>query len=166
MADFIGIALRVSVIYLYALLLLRLSGKRSVASLTMLDFIVALILGDMFDDFIWGIVPVAKGLVGLTTVLLLHSLMAWATHKSQALHDLVDSVPRTVIRAGQLVPEGLAAERTPAAEIEMEMRLLGEDKFEEIEEACWEPSGEMSIRKTPAAKPVQKRDLAALRKVT
>ena len=53
--DLTGIVFRVSVMYLYALALLRISGKQSVSHLTTLDFIVTLIIGDLFDDAI-GIV--------------------------------------------------------------------------------------------------------------
>jgi uncharacterized membrane protein YcaP (DUF421 family) len=44
--------------------------------------------------------------------------------------------------------------------------LNGDDNLAEIQEACWEQSGSLSLRKIEAAQPVQKRDLAALRKVT
>ena len=165
MPDLVGIALRVSVMYVYALLLLRLSGKTSITALTPLDFIVSLIVGDLFDDVIWAEVPLAQGLVAVTTVALLHTLLSLATWRQAALHDLVCSTPTQVIHAGRLLPRGLAREQTPAAEVMMELRLLGEDKLEAVQQAHWETSGQMSMLKNESARPAQKRDLAALRKI-
>jgi uncharacterized membrane protein YcaP (DUF421 family) len=166
MQDLLGIALRILVIYLYALFILRLSGKRSVGSLSALDLLVGLIVGDMFDDVIWAEIALAQGLVGMTTVVLLHSLVAWASWKSRGVDQLVNSTPTPVVKNGKMLAGNLQRERTPAPDVEMSMRLKGEDKLEEIQEACWEHSGNLSLRKFEAAKPVQKRDLAALRKVT
>lgn len=165
MLDLVGIALRVSVMYVYALLLLRLSGKTSITALTPLDFIVSLVVGDLFDDVIWAEVPLAQGVVAVSTVVLLHTLLTLVIWCQAALHDLVCSTPTRVIDASRLLPDGLARERTPAAEVLMEMRLLGEDKLEAVGQAYWEPSGQMSVLKNETARPAQKRDLAALRQI-
>ena len=66
--ELIGIALRVSVMYLYVLAIMRLSGKRSLGAITPFDFVVTVIVGDMFDDVFWAEVPLSKGLVGVTTI--------------------------------------------------------------------------------------------------
>jgi uncharacterized membrane protein YcaP (DUF421 family) len=165
MEDLIGIAVRVSVMYVYALLILRLAGKRSIANLSALDLIVGLVIGDMFDDVIWAEIPLAQGMLGMTTFVLLHSLVTFASYKSQRFDELVNSAPTRVIAGGRLLREGLAKERTPAGEVEMGLRLLQEDKLDEVKTGQWEPSGELSVEKHERAKPVQKRDLAALRKV-
>ena len=165
MQDYLGIAFRILVIYAYAQLILRLSGKRSLDTLTPLDFVVGLIIGDLFDNIIWADVPLAQGLVAITTIVLLHSLLSLAAWKSQRLHDLVCSTAQPVIRDGKFLDRALARARTTAGEIEMLQRLVGEDKQAAIKQACLETSGELSIEKQPSAKPVQKRDLAALRKV-
>src|SRR5687768_3174403 len=136
MQDLFGISLRVLIIYVYALLLLRLSGKRSIAHLTALDFIVALAIGDMFDDVIWSEIPLAQGLVGVTTIVLLHTLVAFASWKSRRIHVLVASSPTRLLLNGKLLTGSLTQERMSAAEVEMGLRLLGEDKLDEIHAAC------------------------------
>ena len=161
MQDLIGIAIRISVLYGYTLLLLRLSGKRSLNSMSPLDFLVGLIIGDLFDDMIWAEIPLAQGLVGLTTMLLLHTLLAFATYRSGRLDEIVNSRPVRVIRERQLAPDGMRQERTRAGEIEMELRLRGEEKLEEIREGLLEPSGQLSVKKYFHARPLQKGDLQA-----
>jgi uncharacterized membrane protein YcaP (DUF421 family) len=164
MPDLIGIALRITFIYFYALLLLRLSGKRSVGSLSALDLVVTLIAGDMFDDIIWAEIPLSQGLVGMSTVVLLHSLVAYASWKSQRIEKLVSAGPTRVVRNGRLLPDNLRSQRTPPADVEAGLRLLGEERLEDIREAFWELSGQLSALKTEPARPAQTSDLPALRK--
>lgn len=166
MEGLIGVAVRATVMYGYALLIVRLAGKRSIGNLTPIDFVVGLIIGDMFDDVIWAEVSIAKGLVGLTTIVLLHSLMTYATYRSTRLHHLLSSTPTQVILNGRMLPDALARERTPSGEVEMELRLQQEDQLSEIEQGCWEPSGQVSLQKFEPARPAQKRDRPALRRLT
>jgi uncharacterized membrane protein YcaP (DUF421 family) len=166
MQDLIGIALRITVIYFYALLLLRLSGKRSIGSLSALDLVVALIVGDMFDDIIWGEIPLSQGLVGMTTVVVMHTLVAYGSWKSKRIEKLVSAKPTRVVLNGRMLLDNLSSQRTPPADVEAGLRLLGEDQLEDIQEAFWEPSGQLSAKKKAPAQPVQKRELAELRKVT
>ena len=62
-----GIIVRISFIYVYALALVRISGKQTLGQLTPMDFIVTLIIGDLFDNVFWAEVPVIEGIVAFTT---------------------------------------------------------------------------------------------------
>jgi len=159
----VGIAVRVSVLYVYALVLLRLSGKQSMSSLSALDFIVGLILGDLFDDVIWTEIPVVQGLVGLTTIILTHVLVTLAASRSTVIHHLVSPAARLVIKEGMLVTENLQKERMNTASILSQMRLNGEDRLDEVKEAWLEPKGEVSILKKEGNKTLRKQEYSQLR---
>ena len=73
----VGIALRVTIMYLYALALVRLAGKQSLGQLTGMDFVVTLIIGDLFDDVFWVEVPIVQGLVAFATVVFVHMLVTF-----------------------------------------------------------------------------------------
>lgn len=162
MQDLIGIVLRISILYLYVLALLRLSGKRSIGALSPLDFVVALIIGDLFDDVIWAEIPLSKGLVGLTTIFVLHGSMAYLTYRSQQIHDLVESTKTMVVRNSRFVKEGLDHERTSKDIVYAQLRLQNEENLQEVHEAFWEPNGQLSVQKKAENKPVQKKGLPQL----
>jgi uncharacterized membrane protein YcaP (DUF421 family) len=164
MNDLLGIAIRISVMFLYTLIVLRLSGKRSIGNLSPMDFVVATIIGDLFDDVFWAEIPVAQGLVGLTTILLLHSLISYAGWRSLTIERLVASSKTPVIQAGHFIAQGLKHERTAQENVLAQLRFQDQDKLKEIKEANWEPSGELSLLKQPDAKPAEKRDQAALKR--
>jgi uncharacterized membrane protein YcaP (DUF421 family) len=165
MEDLLGTALRVTVMYVYALAVLRLAGKRSVGELTTLDFVVATIVGDLFDDVFWAEVPLAEGLVAFTTVVLVHTLVAYASWRSSTVDRLVGSQPTVVVRHGELVPDGLRRERTPPQDVLSELRQRGEDRLEEVRFARWEPSGRLSVLKRQEAEPLDRRDAPRLREL-
>jgi uncharacterized membrane protein YcaP (DUF421 family) len=165
MQEMLSIILRVSVLYIYLLALLRLSGKRSIGELSPLDFIVALVLGDMADDLIFASQPVAAGLVGAAVILFLHTLVGLIASRSSAFHRLVAGRPVLVVFSGKLAPEGMNLERTPASTVEMELRLRGEQDPGEVQEAYWEANGAMSMLQKPRFKDAQKEELPRLKEL-
>jgi uncharacterized membrane protein YcaP (DUF421 family) len=73
--DPVRIVVRVLFVYVVALALIRVSGKRAVKQGDLTSFVVAIILGDMFDDAFWAEVPMSEFVVGAGTLLLMHSLI-------------------------------------------------------------------------------------------
>ena len=43
--------------YVFALAVMRIAGKRMVSHADVSSFVVAIIIGDMFDDLLWAEVP-------------------------------------------------------------------------------------------------------------
>jgi uncharacterized membrane protein YcaP (DUF421 family) len=70
--DPLRIAVRVAFTFVLVLILVRTSGKRTVLQGDMSSFIVALVLGDLFDDMFWAEVPVSEFVVAAGTILTVH----------------------------------------------------------------------------------------------
>jgi len=68
------IAVRAVFAYVFALVLVRASGKRSVRHGDATSFVLALILGDLFDDALWAEVSMAQFVVASGTLALVHVL--------------------------------------------------------------------------------------------
>jgi uncharacterized membrane protein YcaP (DUF421 family) len=161
--DLTGIIFRVSVMYVYALALVRISGKQSLGQLTPMDFIVTLIIGDLFDDVFWADVPLLEGMVGFATIILVHILVTFMTSRNKSLYRMLSSPARLLIEEGRLVQKNLQLERIRAEDVQFELRLKGEEHMREVKEARLEPSGQVSVIKEPSSKPVQKKDKRLLR---
>jgi uncharacterized membrane protein YcaP (DUF421 family) len=158
-----GIIVRISFIYVYALALVRISGKQTLGQLTPMDFIATLIIGDLFDNVFWGEVPVIEGVVAFTTVAVIHIVVTFITSRNTSFYRLLASPARPLIEQGRLVQKNLQRERIRAEDVQFELRLKGEEHMREIQEARLEPSGQVSVIKNPANKPVQKKDKRLLR---
>jgi uncharacterized membrane protein YcaP (DUF421 family) len=161
--DLTGIIFRVSVMYVYALALVRISGKQSLGQLTPMDFIVTLIIGDLFDDIFWAEVPMIQGMVGFATIILVHILVTFMTSRNTSLYWALSSRARILIDDGRLVQKSLQQERIHAEDVQFELRLKGEEHMKEVKEARLEPNGQVSVIKEPSSKPLPKKDKRLLR---
>jgi uncharacterized membrane protein YcaP (DUF421 family) len=81
MDDPFRIAIRAGAAYLVLLALLRLAGKRTLRHGSPFDFVLALIVGDLVDDAIWGEVPIAQFIVATVVLLLTQLSMARASQR-------------------------------------------------------------------------------------
>jgi uncharacterized membrane protein YcaP (DUF421 family) len=156
--DLTGIVLRVSIMYVYALTLVRISGKQSLGQLTPMDFIVTLIIGDLFDDVFWVDVPLVQGMVGFATVIIVHMLVTFVTSRNKSVYWMLSSPARPLLEDGRLVQQNLRLERMRAEDVQFELRLKGEEHMREVKEARLEPSGQVSVIKQTSNKPVSKKE--------
>ena len=161
--DLTGIIFRVSVMYLYALALVRISGKQTLGQLTAMDFIVTLIIGDLFDNVFWAEVPVMEGMVAMAVVIVLHMLVTFVTSRNKSIYRALASPARPLVEEGRIVQNNLQLERMRPEELQSALRLKGEEHLREIKEARLEPSGQVSVIKLRDNKPVNKKEERLLR---
>jgi uncharacterized membrane protein YcaP (DUF421 family) len=72
-------------LFAYGLLLvvIRLTGKRTVKHGSVLDFTIALVLGDLVDDLVWAEVPVSQFVVAAAVLLMSHIALDILRFKSR-----------------------------------------------------------------------------------
>ena len=70
--DPLRIAARALFAYVMLLVLMRVSGKRTVRHASPFDFTLSLILGDMVDDLLWAEVDTSVFVVGTGVLLFVH----------------------------------------------------------------------------------------------
>jgi uncharacterized membrane protein YcaP (DUF421 family) len=157
--DLLLTALRASLLYFFLLLVVRLLGKRSVGALSAFDLVVALMLGEVVDEAIFGDVSMVKGLLAISVIAIWHFIDEWMSFKYKKIDELTGGKPVVVVEKGEFKQDALAKERLNEDEVLSQMRLQGIDTLDEVEKATVEPSGHISFIKTEAAKTVQKSDL-------
>ena len=160
-----AIALRVSIMYVYALAMLRLSGKRSIGQLAGPDVVATIVVGDMFDDIFWSEISLAKGLVGVTTITALHLLAKVIEARSTAAKRILDGEPVLMLVNGGLVQRGQIRERINDENVHELLRVRGEDDPQSVREARLEVDGTLSVLRFEERKGAQRRDLERLREV-
>lgn len=70
--DPLRLIVRVVFAYVFAQALIRASGKRTVKQGDPQSFVLAVILGDLFDDLFWAEVPAAQFVIASGTLVLMH----------------------------------------------------------------------------------------------
>jgi uncharacterized membrane protein YcaP (DUF421 family) len=156
----LAFAVRATATYVFLLILLRISGKRTVGEGTPFDVVVALVIGDFPDDMIWGEVPLAQGFVAMGTVMVIHLCVVYASFHSLWFDRLVGSGPAVLVRDGRLRGRALRAGRMNDGDLDVVLRHHGGVPLHEVEEAALEPTGEVSLRRVRGARPATQRDVS------
>jgi uncharacterized membrane protein YcaP (DUF421 family) len=159
----LGLLVRATFTYVFLLLLVRLSGKRTVLEGTPFDLVVALVIGDMPDDVIWGEVPLAQGIVAMGALVLLHTTVVYAAYRHPLIGRLVGSRASRIIHDGRRQLAAMARERINEADLRSHLRSHAARGLGEVREVHVEPSGALSVVRVERAKPAERRDLSRLR---
>jgi uncharacterized membrane protein YcaP (DUF421 family) len=159
-------ALRATFVYFFLLLVVRVLGKREIGATSAFDLIVALILGEVVDEIIYGDVTMLQGVVAILVVAIWHLVNSWASFKSQFIDKLTGASPTILVKNGRVQKKELAKERLNQEELFSELRMMGVDKLEEVKQATLEPNGTVSVLLEEWAKPLQHQDLSGLKPKT
>ena len=157
--DPLRIAVRAAFTYIFLLALLRSAGKRTVAHGTPLDFIVALILGDLIDDAIWADASTGTFVAASGAILTIHISLSAIQYRFVALYRLLTGTPCQVLANGEVELEGTTRERLAFSVVYRWSRGAAITDTREIKGMCLEVNGRPSILPRDWAKEVQKTDL-------
>jgi uncharacterized membrane protein YcaP (DUF421 family) len=81
----------------------------------------------------------------ITAVIGLERFLVLITERSQALENVIESVPVCVVADGNLVQENLDKEDLSKHEIQMLLRLEGVEHLGDVRRAYLEPTGKVSV---------------------
>lgn len=148
------ILFRVLVIYIYTLLMLRLIGGRSVAQLSLVEFLLVIALGSAVGDgLFYPEVPLLHALAVVTFIVGLTKALDAASQRFRPAKRLLDGQPIQLLRDGVLLPQGLAARDMSPSELAAFLRLEGIRNLGEVRAAYLEPMGHLSVFRAERARP-------------
>lgn len=135
------------IIYLFLLLLFRVSGKRSLSQTTTFEFVLLLVIGEatqqalLGDDF-----SVTNALVLIVTLMGINQLMTWLKEKSSRFEDVMESVPLIIVDNGELLKDRMKKVRVDEKDVMEAARINhGLERMEQIKYAVLERNGVISI---------------------
>jgi uncharacterized membrane protein YcaP (DUF421 family) len=157
-----AVAIRAAFAYVFLLAMLRMSSKRTVAQGTPMDFVLALIVGDLIDDLLWGEVAAAQFVTAISILVVTHLVVQMAVFQFPLLRRWVEGRERPLVEEGRLVRAGMRRERLNKPEVMAILRSKSVKDMREIKAADVELSGAVSVLNHDWAKEVQKQDRANL----
>lgn len=159
------LVIRATVAYVALLVMLRLSGKRVLAEATGMQFVLAIMLGDLVDKAVLEDVSIATFLTATITLIALQLAVSFSASRSDRVYRWLEGVPAVLIQNG--IPRRASARRQRLSGRELasllRMRGLSGARWTEIREARLEEGGELSILAHDWARPVPRRDRDAVR---
>jgi uncharacterized membrane protein YcaP (DUF421 family) len=142
------IVVRGIVLFLFVYLVMRVSGRRELSSLTAVDLVLVIVLGDLIqqgitqDDY-----SVTGAMIAVATIAGMQVLMSWVSFRSARARRVLEGDPIVVVQDGNVIEHNLARERMTAEELAEEMRLNQIGTLDEVAWAVLESNGQISFIK-------------------
>lgn len=144
----VEVVIRTSVIYLFVLVGVRLSGKREVGQMTPFDLTLLLLLSNSVQNAMVGSDnSLLGGVIAAAVLLTLNFLVAELSGVNRRFRKFVQGSPTLLVHNGQLIPAHMARERVTFDELERSMREHGISCIQEVSLAVLEVDGSISILK-------------------
>jgi uncharacterized membrane protein YcaP (DUF421 family) len=132
--------------YIGLVLLLRVSGKRTLSKMNAFDLVVTVALGSTLATILLSrSVALAEGLVALALLIFLQFAVTWSSVRSSTVQRLVKDEPTLLFYEGRFLRDAMRTERVTEEEIEAALRQQGIAKLEEVGAAVLETDGSVTI---------------------
>lgn len=145
--------LRAAAIYTFLLVLFRIAGKRSVAQITVFDFVVILIVAEATQQAMLGNdFSVTNAFIVVSTLIAIDLGLSLVARRSTFLEKLTEGVPLVLIEDGTIHHERLRKSRLTIDDIlESARQSQGLERMDQIKYAILERSGGVSVIPKPNA---------------
>ena len=139
--------LRAAGVYLFVLVVFRISGKRSMSQITTFDFILLLIIGEATQQALLGSdFSVINAWVSIGTLITLELAFSRAEGRWPSFGRVVGSLPVVVVEDGKLLAARANQEGVTVAEIlEAGREKHGLERLEQFKYAILERHGGISV---------------------
>lgn len=134
--------------YIALVLLLRISGKRTLSKMNAFDFIVTIALGSTLATVLLNKdVALADGVLAFTVLILLQYVITYFSARSKTFSDLVKSTPSLLVYKGKMLENVMKKERIAKDEIFALVREKGLSNLEEVDAIVLETDGSLTLIK-------------------
>src|SRR3954469_16944325 len=137
-----NLVIRATVVYVAVLLLLRISGKRQVAQMGIVEFVALLLISNAVQNAMnGGDNSLPGGLILAFVLILLASAFAYVTYRCPKIEQIVQGRTTLLIHHGKVLHQNLARELLTVREMQHILRKQGIHEVADIAEAVLESDG-------------------------
>jgi uncharacterized membrane protein YcaP (DUF421 family) len=140
------LALRAIFLYAFVILLMRVTGRRELSTLSAIDLVLLIILGDAIqqgltqDDY-----SVTGAVIVVSTIAALQVGTSYLSFRSRRARRVLEGEPIVIVQDGKLIERNLKRERLTEDEVAEEMRAQQIASVEDVEWGILETNGTMSF---------------------
>ncbi len=141
-----------SLAYASLVLMLRVSGKRTLSKMNAFDLVVTVALGSVLATVLLAKdVALAEGLLAFGLLILLQYLVAWLSARSPGFRKIIKAQPRLLLSDGKYIEEALLEERIARGEVMAAIRSSGYESLDQVTAVVLETDGTLSVIGNPAS---------------
>lgn len=133
-------------VYVAIIVLIRITGKRTLSKMNAFDLVVTVALGSSLATVALSkSTQLVEGIAGIGTLLGLQFVVAWLSVRSKTVRKLVKSEPRLIFHQGNFQDQALRDERVTHDEVRSAVRKQGVLSMEEVAAVVLETDGTFSV---------------------
>jgi uncharacterized membrane protein YcaP (DUF421 family) len=132
--------------YLSLLVLLRVSGQRTLAQMTAFDFVIAVTIGSAFGRTLTAREVSIVEIIAMFLILIaLQWLVAWTHERLGRRSRLLSGIPTLVYNDGQFIRQGMRRHRLTEQDLYSVAREKGLGSLAEAHAIVFEPDGKFAV---------------------
>lgn len=148
------IVFRTGVIFLWLVLLLRLTGKRGLTQISPLELAIVIALGSAAGDpLFYPEVPLLHAMLALALVVGMQRLLAALVIRNERVETFVEGAPVELVRDGVISRPHLAQANLSLEDLLERLRGAGVRQLGEVQRVYQEQDGSLSIYTLPGDPP-------------
>ncbi|MET1013029.1 MAG: YetF domain-containing protein [Paenisporosarcina sp.] len=152
--------LRAFIAFFFLIIVAKLMGHRSISQLGLLDFIMAISIGNIIAHPLSDETLGLRGsLITMSSLVILYLMGIFLTLKSVKLRNLLDPKPIPLIKNGQIIFKSLSKARISIDVLLSEMRKAQIEEVQKVALALWETNGTISFFLDPQYQPLTPSDM-------
>lgn len=140
------VVFRTTFMFVYTLLLVRITGKRGLGELSPFELLMVVALGSAVGDpMFYADVPLLHAMAVVTVIVLLQRGVAVLMDHSEPIERFIESTSSRLVVDGVVDVEELTGEHISRDELFMLLREEGVEQLGQVKRAYLEPTGRVSV---------------------
>ena len=140
------IILRTSIMYFYALFVVRMLGKRGMGQLAPFDFVIIIALGSAVGDpMFYHDVPLLHALVAITVIVLFTRGLVMLSQHNRRLKSFLSTSSTRLVKDGVMDLDPMAKEGISREELFQALRGQNIEHLGQVERVYLEPNGRATV---------------------
>lgn len=140
------IAIRAIILYLFVMFVMRIVGRRELSSLTAVDLVLLIVMGDAIqqgltqDDY-----SVSGAFIVISTIAVLQVFASYLGFRFKRVRKVIEGSPVVLIDDGKVLEGNLKRQRLTREDLAESMRLEQIMSFDDVRWAILEVNGQISF---------------------
>jgi uncharacterized membrane protein YcaP (DUF421 family) len=156
--------LRTVLVYALVAILIRITGKRSLAGLNSLDIVVMLLLSNVVQNSIIGNdLSVTGGAIGAVTLIAVDAALNRAAASYDLFARIFDGTPTAVIEHGTILTRAMHRLGLTRSSLDHAVRVQNGDDISQVDNGVLTPDGQLLLTLRPEEQSATKGDIDRLR---
>ena len=137
---------RAVIVYVFLLVILRITGKRQIGQLAPFDLVMLLVLSNAVQNSMnGGDNTITGGVILVCTLIAINFLVSWLTFRSKWLAGLIEGRPLVLIHNGRVDLRAMRRVQLTMHELDAALRAEGCSGVEEVHFAMIENNGHITV---------------------